>query len=127
MFLKNINHKIYPKLLDRSSLMFDGSIPFLVFNFYTKTHKLVPSPYFNLLSKSKEKLHKEIFKLYEKGIGYKTIHKELVEKGYKIGKSPTCIDSIIKKRIKRNEFLNQPVVEGYKDFDILFYKVNSIS
>ena len=50
----------------------------------------------------------------------------MVEKGYKIGKSPTCVDSIIKRREKRDQFLNQPVVEGYKDFDILFYKVNTV-
>ena len=106
-----------------SCLQYDSSIPFLVFNFYTKTHKLVPSPYFNSLSKSKEKLHKEIFKHYQKGIGYKIIHKKLVEKGYKIGKSPTCVDSIIKKRIKRNEFLNKPVIEDYRNFDIQFLQI----
>ena len=113
-------------LLDSSSLVFDSSIPFLVFSFYTKTHHLVPSPYFNPLSKSKQKLHKEIFKLHNKGIGYKMIHKKLVEKGYKIGKSPNCVHSIIKRREKRDQFLNQPVVEGYKDFDILFYKINRV-
>jgi len=24
---------------------------------------------------------------------------------------------------KRDKFLNQPVIEGYKDFDILFYQI----
>ena len=53
------------------------------------------------------------------------IHKKLVEKGFKIGKSPTCVDSIIKKRIKRNEFLNQPVIEDYRNFDIQFLEVEN--
>ena len=43
---------------------------------------------------------------------------------FKIGKSPSTVHSIIKKREKRDKFLNQPVVEGYKNFDILFYKVS---
>jgi len=95
----------------------------LVFNFYTKTHHLVPSQYFNPLSKSTQKLHKEIFKLSEQGFGYRKIHRKLVEKGYKVGKSPTTIDSIIKKRLKREQFLNQPVIEDYRNFDIQFLKI----
>ena len=47
----------------------------------------------------------------------------MVENGFKVANSPTTIDSIIKKREKRDKFLNQPVVEGYKDFDVLFYTV----
>ena len=43
---------------------------------------------------------------------------------FKIGKSPSTVHSIIKKREKRDKFLNQTVVEGYKDFDILFYRVH---
>ena len=104
--------------------MFDSSIPFLVFNFYTKTHHLVPSPYFNPLSKSKQKLHKEIFKLYNKGLGYKRIHKKLIEKGIKVAKSPTTIDFIIKKRLKRNAFLNQPIINEYNNYDIQFLRVS---
>ena len=69
------------------------------------------------------KLHKEIIRLQKKGLGYKKIHKELINKGFKIGKSPSTVHSIIKKREKRDKFLNQPVIEGYKDFDILFYQV----
>ena len=56
-------------------------------------------------------------------MGYRKIHKELIKKGFKIGKSPSTVHSIIKKMEKRDEFLNQPVVEGYKDFDILFYRI----
>jgi hypothetical protein len=75
------------------------------------------------LSKGREKLHKVIFKLYKQSLGYKKIHKKLVEKGFKIGKSPSTVDSIIKKRIKREEFLKRPVFEEYRSFDIEFYKI----
>ena len=44
--------------------------------------------------------------------------------GNDVGKSPNTIDSIIKKRLKRNKILNQPVIEEYRDFDIQFLRVN---
>ena len=104
-------------------LTFDSSIPFLTFTFYTVTHKLVPSNYYRPLTKTQLKLHKEIVRLQKKGLSYRKIHKELINKGFKIGKSPSTVHSIIKKREKRDKFLNQPVIEGYKDFDILFYQM----
>ena len=75
------------------------------------------------MSKGREKLHKVIFKLYKQSLGYKKIYKILVEKGFKIGKSPSTVDSIIKKRLKREEFLNRPIFEEYRNFDIEFYKI----
>ena len=106
-------------LLHCYGLTFDSSIPFLVFVFYTKTHHLSPSQYNNPLSNEREKLHNEIFNLYNQGFGYKRIHRKFVENGWKVGKSPNTIDYIIKKRLKRNEILNQPVVEEYRNFDNL--------
>ena len=44
--------------------------------------------------------------------------------GMNVGKSPNTIDSIIKKRLKRDEILNQPIIEEYRDFDIQFLRVN---
>ena len=99
---------------------FDSSIPFLVFVFYTKTHHLSPSQYNVPLSKDRKKLHNEIFRLNKTGLGYRKIHRKLVEKGFQIGKSPTTVDSIIKKRTKRDEFLNQPIIQEYRNFDIEF-------
>ena len=84
---------------------------------------LTPSYYHNPLSNDKEILHTEIFKLYNKGLGYKQIHKKLIEKGFKVAKSPTTIDFIIKKRLKRNEFLYQPIINIYGNFEIQFLKV----
>ena len=97
----------------------------MTFTFYTITHKLVPSNYYRPLTKTQLKLHKEIERLQKKGLNYRKIHKELINKGFKIGKSPSTVHSIIKKMEKRDKFLNQPVIEGYKDFDIIFYKVKS--
>ena len=105
---------------------FDSSIPFLVYDFYSETHFLVPSQYHIPLSEDRQKLHKEIFNLHKQGIGYKRIHRILVKKGFKIGKSPSTVHSIIKKREKREKrekFLNQPVIEEYRNFDILFVKI----
>ena len=76
------------------------------------------------MSENREKLHRVIFNLYEKGLGYKRIHRKLVKMGNDVGKSPNTIDSIIKKRLKRNKILNQPVIEEYRDFDIQFLRVN---
>ena len=111
-------------LFHRCGFNFDSSIPFLVFVFYTKTHLLSPSQYNVPLSEIREKLHRVIFNLYEKGLGYKRIHRKLVEMGNDVGKSPNTIDSIIKKRLKRNKILNQPVIEEYRDLDIQFLRVN---
>jgi len=104
-------------------LNIDSSIPFLTFTYFRKTHKLVPSNYYRPLTKTQLKLHKEILRLQDKGLSYRKIHKELINNGFKIGKSPSTVHSIIKKREKRDNFLNKTVVEGYTDFDILFYKV----
>jgi hypothetical protein len=59
-------------------------------------------------------------KLHNEGWGYTKIHKHLLKNGFKIGKSRTVVDSIIKKRLKRDEFLNQPIIEEYRNFDIEF-------
>jgi len=104
-------------------LNIDSSIPFLTFTYFCKTHKLVPSNYYRPLTKTQLKLHKEILRLQDKGLSYRKIHKELINNGFKIGESPSTVHSIIKKREKRDKFLNQTGVEGYTDFDILFYKV----
>jgi len=118
------NPNYLPISLNRSRTDFGSSIPFLKFNHYIKTHMLTPSYYHNSLSKDKEILHTEIFKLYNKGLGYRRIHKKLIEKGVKVAKSPTTIDFIIKKRLKRNEFLNQTITDEYNNYDIQFLNIS---
>jgi len=118
------NPKNYQRLLYGSRTNFDSSIPFLTFNHFIKTHKLTPSYYHNPLSKDRLKLHSEIFKLYNKGLGYRRIHKNLLENGFSVAKSPTSIDSIIKKRLKRENFLNQPIIDEYNNYDIQFFSLS---
>ena len=84
---------------------------------------LTPSQYHNPLSEDKQKLHKEIMKLHNKGLGYKRIHKKLIKNGVKVAKSPNTIDFMIRKMLKRNAFLNQPIIDIYRKFEIQFLKV----
>ena len=57
-------------------------------------------------------------KLHNKGWGYTKIHRYLVRNGFKIGKSRTTVDSIIKKIMKREEFLSQPIIDGIGGFRV---------
>jgi cobalamin biosynthesis Co2+ chelatase CbiK len=62
-------------------------------------------------------------KLHNKGWGYTTIHRHLIENGFEIGKSRTTVDSIIKKIKKRKEFLSQPVIDKIGNFRIMMMKI----
>ena len=84
---------------------------------------LTLSQYHNPLSEDKQKLRKEIMILHNKGLGYKRIHKKLIENGIKVAKSPNTIDFMIRKMLKRNKFLNQPIIDIYRNFEIQFLKV----
>ena len=53
------------------------------------------------------------------GLGYKRIHKVLVKEGFEVGKYPNCVNSMIKKRLKREKFLNQKDDVEYKEFKIM--------
>jgi len=56
--------------------------------------------------------------LHNKGWGYTKIHRYLVKNGFKIGKSRTTVDSIIKKIKKRKEVLSQPIIDGIGNFRV---------
>jgi len=56
------------------------------------------------------------------GLGYKRIHKVLVKEGFEVGKSPNCVNSMIKKRLKREKFLNQKDKCEYRDFKVMGMK-----
>ena len=92
--------------------------PFLCFNYIITTHQFHSTNYRKPLSKNRIHLHKEIMKLHNKGWGYTKIHRHLVENGFEIGKSRTTVDSIIKKIKKREEFLSQPIMDGYGNFRV---------
>ena len=62
--------------------------------------------------------------LHNKGWGYTKIHRYLVQNEFKIGKSRTTVDSIIKKIKKRREFLSQPIIGGIGNFRVKMLEVH---
>ena len=48
----------------------------------------------------------------------------MVENGFEVANSSTTIDCIIKKRLKREAFLNQPITNEYSNYDIEFLRVS---
>ena len=58
----------------------------------------------------------------KEGMGYKRIHKVLVKEGFEVGKSPNCVNSMIEKKLKREEFLNKKDKVEYKEFRIMVMK-----
>ena len=103
---------------------FDSSIPFIKFTFHSKTHFLSN---IKPLSKDKRLLYRIIFKLKSQGYNFKQISKTLNKHKIKTnsGKKfyPRLVWNIYDKRMKRLKFLNQPIVEEYRDFDVLLVKV----
>jgi hypothetical protein len=93
-------------------------IPYLVFDYVITTHQFNPSPYYRELSNDRKKLHNKVMELHNKGWGYTKIHKHLKENGFKIGKSRTTVDSILKKMKKRHEYLSQPIIDGIGNFRV---------
>ena len=88
---------------------------YLTFDFVVVSHQFNPTPYFRKYQDRKP-IRDMVWKLHNKGWGYTKIHTYLVEKGFQVGKSRTVVDSMIKKRIKRERILNQPIIlEEYKD------------
>ena len=81
-------------------------IPFLCFDYIITTNKFHTTNYNKPLSKDRQTLHNEIMRLHNKGLGYTKIHNYLLKNGFDIGKSRTTVDSMIKKIMKREEFLS---------------------
>ena len=77
--------------------------PYIIINFKVVSHKFSHTSYFNDISDRKS-IHKKIKQLMTKGLGYKQIHTILVKEGFDIGKSPSCVFSMIKKLKKENKY-----------------------
>ncbi len=71
------------------------------------SHKFNPNQYIHRSYKSREPIHNRINELVSDGLGYRRIHKVLTDEKFDIGKSPTCVFSMIKKLKKRERILNQ--------------------
>ena len=93
-------------------------IPFLVFDYVITTHQFFPSEYSKPISKDRQKLLQGIDKLHQLGWGYTKIHTHLRKNGFKIRKSRTTVNIMIKKIKKREEFYHQPIMDGYGNFRI---------
>ena len=116
----------YRKSLNRDRLSLGVSnekVPHLLFDYVITTHEFYSSSYFKPLTKKQTKLHTEIMRLHNKDWGYTKIHRYLVKNGFKIGKSRTTVDSIIKKIKKREEFLSQPIIDGIGNFRVVMREV----
>ena len=94
--------------------------PFLSVHLIVVSHKFSHTPYFNDYSK-RIPIHNRIKELSKQGLGYRKIHRVLVKEKLKIGKSPTCVDTMIKKIDRRDRILNKnDVVEIVKvDIELL--------
>ena len=84
-------------------------------------NKFNPSSYWKDY-KHRIPIHNRIKELMDESLGYKRIHKVLVKEGFEVGKSRTTVDSIIKKIKKREEFLSQPIIDGYGNFRLQFFQ-----
>jgi len=97
----------------------------LCFTFHTKTHLLNND--IKSLSPQQKLIHHIIFKLKSQGYDFKQISNSLNKHNIRTttGKKfyRTLVWNIYKKRLKRNEFMSQSIVDEYQDFDIEFYRV----
>ena len=91
--------------------------PYLVVYIKVVSHKFSPSPYFTH-KHNRKSIHNRINELRSKGLGYRKIHKVLVSEKFKIGKSPTTVDHMIKKMDRRERILNQKDVVEIVKVDI---------
>ena len=90
-------------------MFFGGWKPYLFIDFILVSHQFNPTPYFTT-NKDRKSIQEKVWELHNEGWEYTKIHTYLIENGYKIGKSRTCVDSMIKKRTKRELILNQPIL-----------------
>ena len=96
-------------------------LPYITVSVIVKSHLFSPNLYSNRFYKDREPIHNRIKELRSEGLGYRKIHKVLVSEKFKIGKSPTTVDHMIRKMDRRDRILNQKdVVEIVKvDIELL--------
>jgi len=96
--------------------------PYLTLEFIVISHKFSSNQFVHRNYKEREPIHKRINQLTKRGLGYKRIHKVLVKEKFDIGKSPTCVDFMIKKINKRRTILNQVTTTECKNISIEVFK-----
>ena len=107
-----------------SSVGSDDITPHLIFDYVITSHQFNPTSYFTKqLSDNRIKTQNKVRELHNQGLGYTKIHRYLRENGYEVGKSRTCVDSMIKKMNKRNQFFSQPILDGIGNFRVKMIEV----
>jgi len=91
--------------------------PYLVITLKVVSHKFSHTPYFNDI-KDRKSIHNKIKELTDKGLGYKKIHSILIKEGFDIGKSPSCVYSMIIKFKKREEILSQETIVELEKIEV---------
>ena len=96
--------------------------PYLVINFKVVSHKFHHIPNFNQNENTKP-IHNKIKELTDKGLGYRKIHSILIKEGFDIGKSPSCVYSMIKKLEKRERILSQKTIVELGKIEVRLLRV----
>ena len=111
-------------LLHGGRLNYGGWRTYLTFDFVIVSHQFHTTQYFTDILVRK-KTNEKVWELYNKGWGYTKIHHYLVKNNYDVGESRMVVKSMILKKIKRESFLNQPiVVKEFQDFRLEVFKDN---
>jgi hypothetical protein len=96
--------------------------PYLTLDFVVISHKFSPNQFVYRNYKERQPIHKRINQLTKQGLGYKRIHRVLTSEGFDIGKSPTCVDTMIKKIKKRKSILSQKTTTEFKNIGIEIFR-----
>ena len=122
MGIRKVDQPPYNNYSTVTDLGIPTPTPFLTFVYSIKTHIL--SSNVKPLSPQQKLIHRIIFKLKSQGNDFKQIsdtlnkHNIRTTTGKKFYRS--LVWNIYKKRLKRNEFMSQPILREYRDFDIIF-------
>jgi len=85
---------------------FSSYLPYIVVELNVISHLFSPTLYFKNYSHRKP-IHNRIKELCSMGLGHRKIHKTLIKEGFKIGRFPSCVHSMIKKIDRRKKILSQ--------------------
>ena len=92
--------------------------PYLTISFKVVSHRFNVTQFVHRKYTERKPLHKRINKLMSEGLGYRRIHKVLVDENWEVGTSPTCVDTMIRKMKRREFILSQPTIIEYDKMEI---------
>ena len=84
--------------------IFSSYLPHIVVELYIVSHLFSSTLYFKDYDDRKS-IHNRIKEL--SGLSHRKIHKILIKEGFEIGRSPSCVHSMIKKMKERERILSQ--------------------